>query len=145
MSSISYAGELENFSVQSTSLTKIGNIYADKYEKEAFDFLLEADVIAQESENHKTKGYVSSNIANAYNKFNEPENALKFYSSAVKEYFDADLPEKIAINYKRAAEVMQDYDNPEKAKALLKKALSKARQTDDVQLMKEIHELLTEM
>lgn len=144
MSSISYAGENENFNAQSTSLTKIGNIYADKYSKEAFDFLLEADLIAQESKNPKTKGYVSSNVANAYNRFNEPENALKFYSSAVREYLDADMPEKIAINYKRAAEVMQDYNNPVKAKSLLKKALTKARQTDDVQLMKEIHELLTE-
>lgn len=145
MSSISYGGQSENFCAQSTSLTKIGNIYADKYEKQAFDFLLEADVIAQESKNSKTKGYVSSNIANAYNKFNEPQNALKFYSSAVKEYMDADSPQKIAINYKRAAEVMQDYKNPQKAKSLLQKALSSAKQTDDVQLMKEIHELLVKM
>lgn len=143
MSSISYGGENENFTAQSTSLTKIGNIYADKYEKEAFDFLLEAGLIANESKDSKTKGYVSSNIANAYNKFNDPQNALRFYSSAVKEYMDADSPQKIALNYKRAAEVMQDYKNPQKAKSLLKKALSSARQTDDVQLMKEIHELLS--
>lgn len=142
MSSISYAGETENFIAQSTSLTKIGNIYTDEYKKEAFDFLLEANSIAQESKDAKIKGYVSSNIGNAYNKFNEPSNALKFYSSAVKEYENADLPAKIAINYKRAAEVMQDYNNPKKAKSLLKKALIKARQTDDVQLMKEIHEAL---
>lgn len=145
MSSISYAGENENFIAQSTSLTRIGNIYSDEYKKEAFDFLLEANVMANESKNSKTKGFVSSNLANAYSKFNEPTNALKYYSSAVQEYEDAKLPQKIAINYKRAAQVMKDYKNPQKAKSLMQKALMKARQTDDVQLMKEIHELLAKM
>ncbi|MFA7659138.1 MAG: tetratricopeptide repeat protein [Candidatus Gastranaerophilaceae bacterium] len=142
MSSISYAGENENLTAQSTSLTKIGNIYSDEYKKEAFDFLLEAELIATESKNPKTKGYVSSNIANAYNRFNEPQNALKFYSNAVKEYQDVDDSQKVAINYKRAAEVMKDFNNHSKAKSLMQKALAKARQTDDVQLMKEIHESL---
>lgn len=142
LSSISYAGESENLIAQSTSLTKIGNIYSDEYKKEAFEFLLEADLIAAETDSAKTKGYVSSNIANAYNKFNEPQKALKFYSSAVKEYKSAKDPQKIAINYKRAAELMQDYNNSRKAKALFKKALAKARQTDNVNLMKEIHEAL---
>lgn len=142
MSSISYAGENENMVAQSTSLTKIGNIYSDEYKKEAFDFLLEADLIAEETNSAKAKGYVSSNIANAYNKFNEPQKALKFYSKAVKQYHDAKSPQKVAINYKRAAEVMQDFNNSKKAKALFEKALAKARQTDDVQLMKEIHEAL---
>lgn len=143
MSSISYAGESENLIAQSTSLTKIGNIYSDKYKKEAFDFLLEAEAIASETDSAKIKGYVSSNIANVYDKFNEPQNALKYYSHAVKEYNDAQSPLKVAMNYKKAAEVMQDYNNPRKAKALFEKALAKARQTEDVQLMKEIHEALS--
>lgn len=143
MSSISYAGINENFTAQSTSLTKIGNIYTDEYKKEAFDFLLEANLIAKESKNNKTKGYVSSNIANAYSKFNEPQNALKFYSSAVKEYGDAKSPEKVAVNYKKAAEVMKNCKNSHKAKSLMKKALAKARQTDNIALMKEIHEALS--
>lgn len=142
MSSISYAGESENFVAQSTSLTKIGNIYSDKYQKEALEFLFEAEKIAAESKSHKTKGYVSSSIANAFNNFNEPQNALKYYSSAVKEYQEAQSPIKVAINYKRAAEIMQDYNNPQKARTLMEKALVKARQTDDVELMKEIHEAL---
>jgi len=143
MSSISYAGEIENFSAQTTSLTKIGNIYADEYKKEAFDFLIEADLLAKESKNAKTKGYVSSSIGNAYNKFNEPQSALKHYSNAVKDYQEAQSPLKVAINYKKAAEIMQDYNNTNKAKALFEKALVKARQTDDVQLMKEIHDALS--
>ena len=143
MSSISYAGENENLVAQSTSLTRIGNIYSDEYRKEAFDFFSEAELIAFETTDHKAKGYVSSNIANAYNKINEPQAALKYYSSAIKEYDEAQSPHKVAINYKRAAEVMQDFKNVKKAKSLFKKALAKARQTDDVQLMTEINEALS--
>lgn len=142
MSSISYAGENENFIAQSTSLTKIGNIYTDKYKKEAFDFLLEAEEIANQSKDPKTKGFVSGHLANSYNKFREPHNALKYYSNAVKEYQEADSPIKVAINYKRAAEVMKDYKNYEKAKALFRKALNKAKQTEDSNLITEIHEAL---
>ena len=145
MSSISYAGENENLAAQSTSLTKIGNIYSDEYKKEAFNFLLEAEILSKESKNSKMKGYVSSNIANAYNKFSEPQKALKFYSSAVKNYQEAQDTQKVAINYKRAAEVMQDFHNPQKAKSLMQKALTKARQTDDLQLMTEIHDALSKI
>lgn len=145
MSSISYAGENENLVAQSKSLVKIGNIYSDGYKKEAFDFLLEADLIVAETESNNAKGYVSSNIANAYNRFNEPTKALKFYSNAVKEYQETEDSQKVAINYKRAAELMQDYNNPQKAKTLFKKALAKARQTDDIQLMTEIHQALNMM
>ena len=138
MSSISYAGQSENFTAQSTSLTKIGNMYTEKYNKEAFDFYSEAKVIAEESKDNKTKGYVSSNTANAYKKFDEPKNALKFYSDAIKEYKDAESPLKTAINYKNASEVMQDYGNPQKAKALLQKAITSAKQTDNKQLVSEL-------
>lgn len=143
ITSISYAGETENLNAQSTSLTKIGNIYADKYKEEAFEFLSVAEDIAKETKNSKTKGYVTSNIANAYNKFNKPQKALKYYSEAVKEFENINSALKVAITYKRAAELMQDYKNTGKAKTLLKKALKNARKTDDVQLMKEIHETLS--
>ena len=145
LSSISYAGEVENLIAQSTSLVKIGNIFTDEYKNEAFDFLYEAENLVNESKNHKARGYVSGNIANAYNKFNKPQNALKYYSTAVTEYGKADLTQKVAVNYKRAAELMQDYNNTPKAKKLMQKALLKARQTDDVQLMKEIHDALAEI
>ncbi len=142
MSSISYAGETENLPAQSASLVKIGNIYADTYKKDAFEYYSVAQGLANETSAHNLKGYVSSNIANAYNKFNEPKSALKYYSDAVLEYDKSESPKKVAINYKRAAEIMLDYDNPNKAKKLLHKALLKARQTDDIQLMNEIHSAL---
>jgi hypothetical protein len=145
MSSISYAGENENLIAQTTSLTKIGNIYSDEYKKEAFEFLLEADTIASETKNSKVKGYVSSNIANAYNKINESHKALKYYSKATKDYQDAKSPQKVAINYKRAAELMQDFNNPKKAQTLFGKALQKAKEAQDAKLIAEINEALSLM
>jgi len=145
MSSISYAGENENFTAQSNSLTKIGNMYSERYNKNAFDFYSEAKLMAGESKDTKTKGYVSSNTANAYKKFNEPQNALKFYSDAIKEYKEAQSPLKTAQNYKSASEVMLNYGNPQKAKSLLQKALASAQQTDNVQLVSEIKTKLKAM
>ena len=138
MSSISYAGESENLTAQSTSLTKIGNILTDKYNKEAFDFYSEAQTIVSQTDNSKAKGYVSSNTGNAYAKFNEPQNALKSYSDAVKDYQDAQSPDKMAVNYQKAAEVMDGYGNSQKAKSLLEKALSCAQQAGNAQLIAEI-------
>jgi len=145
MSSISYAGESGNFTAQSSSLTKIGNMYSEKYNKEAFDFYSEAKLMANESKDAKTKGYVSSNTASAYQKFNEPQNALKSYSAAITEYTEAKSPLKTAKNYQGASEVMMEYGNPQKAKSLLQKALMSAKQTDNFQLISEIKTKLDAM
>lgn len=145
MSSISYAGESENFAAQSTSLTKIGNIFTDKYSKRAFEFYGEAELIADESDNSKIKGYVSSNLGNAYAKFNEPKIALKSYSKAVKNYQNAKSEDKMAVNYQKAAELMEVLGNPQKAKSLLEKALSSANKTDNPQLIAEIKGKLSTM
>lgn len=145
MSSISYAGENENLTAQSTSLTKIGNIFTDKYSKEAFEYYSEAKTLADESSNSKIKGYVSSSIGNAYSKFNEPQNALKSYSEAIKDYKEAQSPDKMAVNYKKAADIMQGYGNSEKAKSLLEKALASAKQTGNTRLITEINAQLISM
>ncbi len=142
MSSISFAGESENLTAQSTSLTKIGNIFSDKYDKKAFEYLNLAQTLANEDNTPKIKGYVSSNIAGAYKKFNEPQNALKYYSNAVKEYNVAQSPAKSAQNYKNAAEIMINNKNNAKAKTLLQKALLKANQGNNPMLAKEIQEKL---
>ncbi|MBQ9688538.1 hypothetical protein IJV79_02750, partial [bacterium] len=142
ITTISYAGETENLAVQSTSLAKIGKIYTERYDKQAFTYLTTAEELIKESGNHKAIGYVNSNLAEAHSRFNQPKQALKHYSTAVYEYDQCDSTEKVAINYKKAASIMQNLDNIPKAKKLLQKALVKARQTDDVHLMKEIHQEL---
>lgn len=142
ISTISYAGETENLAVQSTSLAKIGKIYTDKYDKKAFTYLTTAEDLAAETDNHKAIGFVNSNLADAHTKFNQPKQALKHYSTAVFEYDKAESDEKVAINYQKAAQIMMDLDNTPKAKKLLQKALFKARQTENVDLMKQINNAL---
>lgn len=141
-STISFAGEVENLTVQSTSLAKIGNIYSDMYEKTAFDYFEVADTIADETDNAKVKGYVSSSLGDAYDKFGDSPEALKAYSKAVKNYIDSDSPQKVAQNYLNAAEIMLEYKNEEKAKNLLEKAQKYARKTNNINLMTEISNTL---
>ena len=140
--SISFAGETENLIAQSASLTKMGNIYTDMYEQQSFDYYGVAGDLAEQTDNSKVKGFISSSMANAYEKFGEPQEALRSYSKAVQHYADADSPLKVAQNYRDAAEIMIEYNNPSKAKGLLQKAQNYARQTDDVNLMNEISERL---
>lgn len=143
--SISYAGEAENLAAQSTSLTKMGNIFTDMYEDEAMNYYSVADDLASQTDNSRIKGFVSSSRGNAYEKFGEPQQALKFYSKAVKHYADAEAPLKVAQNYSKAADIMVEHSNVSKAKGLLTKAQNYARQTDDVNLMNEIREKLSSL
>ncbi len=144
-SSISFAGEAENLVAQSTSLTKMGNIYTDMYEDEAMNYYSIADDLASQTDNSRVKGFVSSSMGNAYEKFGESQKALKSYSNAVKHYTDAEAPLKVAQNYAKAADIMVEHSNVSKAKGLLTKAQNYARQTDDVNLMNEINDKLASL
>lgn len=139
VSTVSFAGEAENLPAQSASLTKIGNIYTDMYEKEAFDFYEVADNLAQETKNYNLRGFVASNTGNAYVKFEEPEKALKSYSKAVKNYTTAESPLKTAQNYLSAADIMVEFNSLNKAYNLLAKAQKYAQQTENINLMNEIN------
>ena len=138
MAAISFAGETENFKAQTKSLTKIGNIYTDKYDKTAFNVYDDAKTVAEESKDSMIKGYVSSTIANAYNKFNKPTKALRYYSDAVKNYASAGANEKVAINYKHAGELLQDYQKGEKGKVLIRKAIAFAKKAENQTLIDEL-------
>lgn len=138
MAAISFAGETENFKAQIKSLTKIGNIYSDKYDKEAFNVYEDAKVVADESKDSKNKGYVSSTIASAYDKFNKPTEALKYYSDAVKNYAIAGENNKVAINYKKAGELMIDYQKGDKGKNLIQKAIEYAKKANNEKLISEL-------
>lgn len=135
MAAISFAGETENFKAQIKSLTKIGNIYSDKYDKEAFNVYEDAKVVADESKDLKNKGYVSSTIATAYDKFNKPTEALKYYSDAVKNYAQAGENNKVAINYQKAGELMIDYQKGDKGKNLIQKAIEYAKKANNERLV----------
>ena len=145
MTSVSYAGVEDDLSSQSKSLTNIANIYTDRYNKEAFIFYDEANVLVDQTDDAETKGYVSSNTAGAYNKFNKPDKALKCYANAVKNYSDAKVSNSVAENYKAAGELMYDLKNPAKAKILLKKALNHTDKFKDAELINQINDLLEEI
>ena len=145
LNSVSYAGAEDNLSSQSQSLTNIGNIYTDKYNPDAFIFYNEADILVTQTDNSKMKGYVASNTAGAFNKFNLPEKALQCYASAVKNYSDAKENNNVAENYKAAGELMYDLKYPAKAKTLLKKALAHTDAYRDKDLINEIKDLLEEI
>lgn len=145
ITTVSYAGEAENLPAQSASLTKIGNIYTDMYDKEAFDFYDVASGLADETQNYNLRGFVSSNTGNAYTKFDEPEKALKSYSKAVQNYTTANSPAKTAQNYLSAADIMVEFNNINKAYNLLTKAQKYARQTDNINLMNEINTKLKQL
>ena len=143
--SISFAGEAENLVAQSASLTRMGNIYADMYEQDSLDYYFVAGDLAEQTDSSKVKGFISSSLANAYEKFGEPQEALKSYSQAVLHYSDANSPAKVAQNYRDAAEIMLDYNNTAKAKGLLVKAQSFARQSEDVALLEDIDNRLEQL
>ena len=145
VSTISFAGEAENLPAQSASLTKMGNIYSDMYDKEAFEYYDVAQGLAQETKNNSLQGFVASNTGKAHMKFDEPEKALKSYSSAVQSYSKAESPVKTAQNYLAAADIMVEFNNIDKAHRLLKKAQKSARQTENVNLMNEINTKLKQL
>lgn len=145
LTSVSYAGENDDLITQSTSLTKIANIFTDKLDEQAFDFYNEAVLLVSQTDDCKTKGFVSSNAAGAYTSFNKPDKALRYYADAVKNYTEVKAQENIAENYKAAAELMLDYKHPNKARVLLRKALKHADRINDIKLIGEINDLMEEI
>jgi tetratricopeptide (TPR) repeat protein len=115
------------------------------YDKEAFSYYDMAGELAKETDNKNLNGFVDSNTAKAYMKFDEPEKALKSYSKAVQNYSQTDSSQKTAQNYLAAADIMVEFNNLNKAHNLLTKAQKYARQTDNVNLMNEINTKLGQL
>lgn len=143
--SVAYGGESDNLAAQSTSLTRMGNIFSDMYEDDAIEYLTTARDLADTTDNSKVKGFVASSLGRAYERFGEPQKALKSYSSAVKNYTDADSPLKTAQNYISAADIMIDFNSTNKARGLLNKAQKYATEANDETLLNEINHRLAEL
>ncbi len=143
MTSISYAGKSDDLIGQSDSLTRVGNIFTDKYDEGAFDYYDVAKKLVEQTADNNMKGYVLSNTADACVQFRKNDKALKYYAEAVKNYEKTNAVEEIAQNYKSAAELMISFNSPNKAKSLLKKAMINAVKTQNEDLISEINLLLT--
>ena len=145
ITSISYAGKSDDLIGQSNSLTKVGNIFTDKYDSEAFEYYDTARKLIEQTSDNNMKGYVLSNTADACVHFRKDDKALKYYAEAVKNYEKSNSIEEIAENYKAAAELMIRFNSPNKAKSLLKKAMINAVKTKNEDLISEINLLLTSL
>ncbi|MBE7710676.1 MAG: hypothetical protein E7Z92_00905 [Cyanobacteria bacterium SIG31] len=142
ITSISYAGKSDDLIGQSDSLTKVANIFTDKYDENAFEYYDVARKLVEQTADNNMKGYVLSNTADACVQFRKNDKALKYYAEAVKNYEKTNAIEEIAENYKAAAELMIQFNSPNKAKSLLKKAMVNAVKTKNEDLVAEINMLL---
>ena len=142
MTSISYAGKSDDLIGQSDSLTRMANIFTDKYDENAFDYYDVARKLIEQTTDNSMKGYVLSNTADACVQFKKKDKALKYYAEAVKNYEHSNSPEEIAQKYKAAAELMISFNSPNKAKSLLKKALVNAVKTKNEDLIAEVNAML---
>lgn len=142
ITSISYAGKTDDLIGQSDSLTRVANIFTDKYDENAFEYYEVARKLVEQTTDNNMKGYVLSNTADACVQFRKNDKALKYYAEAVKNYETTNALEEIAENYKSAAELMIEFNSPNKAKSLLKKALVNAVKTKNEDLISEINLLL---
>ena len=142
ITSISYAGKSDDLIGQSDSLTRVANIFADRYDQNAFEYYDVARKLVEQTLDDNMKGFVLSNTADACVQFKKNDRALKYYAEAVKNYEKTNAVEEIAENYKAAAELMIEFNSPNKAKALLKKALVNAVKTSNEDLISEINLLL---
>ena len=142
MTSISYASKSDDLIGQSDSLTRVANIFTDKYDENAFEYYDVARKLVEQTGDDNMKGYVLSNTADACVHFRKNDKALKYYAEAVKNYEKINALEEIAENYKSAAELMIQFKSPNKAKSLLKKALVNAVKTKNEDLISEINMLL---
>lgn len=86
MTSISYAGKSDDLIGQSDSLTRMANIFTDKYDENAFDYYDVARKLIEQTTDNSMKGYVLSNTADACVQFKKKDKALKYYAEAVKNY-----------------------------------------------------------
>lgn len=142
ITSISYAGKSDDLIGQSDSLTRVANIFTDKYDENAFEYYDVARKLVEQTADNNMKGYVLSNTADACVQFHKNDRALKYYAEAVKNYEKTSALEEIATNYKSAAELMIEFNSPNKAKSLLKKAMVNAVKTKNEDLISEINMLL---
>lgn len=143
ITSVCYAGKSDDLIGQSDSLTRIANIYTDKYDENAFEYYDVARKLAEQTTDNNIKGFVLSNTADACVQFRKKDKALKYYAEAVKNYEKTHALEEVAENYKSAGELMIQFNCPNKAKSLLKKALVNAVRTQNEDLISEINLLLS--
>ena len=125
LSSVAYSGEADNYSGQTTVLSKIADLYAKQYDIEkCSDFSSLALDAAQETNDDALVANTHSNIAQNYQYLGENDKALDNYKDALVIFSRSDESyEQMAYNYEQASIVMGKLGNSLKAAKLQAKAL----------------------
>lgn len=140
---ISYAGETENISAQSKSLSNISYMYAQLYDTEnTTEFGSLAILIAKEADDKKVLGTTYSNVADSFIVINELPKALDCYKEAVKYYTQTNSVQNLGSNFEKAAELMYKLGNNSKAEKLYEKSLAYYKKTGNTSAMKDVYEQL---
>ncbi|MCD7780063.1 MAG: hypothetical protein LUH05_05265 [Candidatus Gastranaerophilales bacterium] len=135
----SFAGEADNLKLQTQALSDLAQIHTERYDKDnAYMFMDMASVIAEETNESKVKGIISSKSAKMCEKLGDNAKALNLYGSSSQSFTEAEDNENLAKNYRSAADIMFKYGNSAKAKKLLSKAYIAAQQTDNSELKMQI-------
>ncbi|MCD7739888.1 MAG: hypothetical protein LUH11_00860 [Candidatus Gastranaerophilales bacterium] len=143
---VSFAGEADNLKLQTGALSDLARIHTERYDKNnAYMFMDMASVIAEETQNNKVKGIISSRSARMCEKLGDNAKALKLYGNSAESYTNINDNENLAANYRSAADIMFQYGNSAKAKKLLFKAYIAAQNTDNAELKMQITQELANL
>ncbi len=136
---VSFAGEADNLKLQTQALADIAQIHSERYDKEsAMKFMKLSDIIADETKDKKVIGLISSKNGKNCERLSDNQQALKYYTTSAKSFYDIDDNVNLAKKYESAADVMLKFGNRQKAKKLLSKAFKAAMQTEDKNLKHNI-------
>lgn len=143
---VSFAGEADNLPLQAKALADLGQIHAEKYDKQnSLMFMSFADTIADETNNNKVKSVISAKNATGCEILNEKKRALKYYGDSAMACTKTDDKLNLAKSYKNASELMLEYGNSAKAKKLMAKAYIAAQSTNNSAIKKEISAKLAKL
>lgn len=136
---ISYAGESENLNLQTKALLDVGNMYAQKYDKNSsLQYLSLAKNIAHETQDHKVIGKTYQKSADVCEILSENHLALDNLKYSTFHYKQVNSSEKVAQNFEAAADLMSKLGNKEKAKSLLTKAYRQYQSCDNLDLANSV-------
>ena len=137
----SFAGEADNLKLQTQALSDLAQIHAEKYDKpNALQFMQLSDTVAEETKDKKVIGLISSKNGKNCERLNENAQALKYYTTSAKSFYDINDNVNLAKKYESAAKIMLNYGNKAKAKTLLSKAFVAASHTSDAKLKTQLAE-----
>lgn len=139
-----YAGEADNMKLQAGAFSDLARIHGLMYDKpHSVMFMDLTEVVAEETDDDKSKGILYSKNAKICQKLGDSHAALKYYGKSSEAYNNVEDTENLVKNYVAAAEIMVKYGNKAKAKKLLSKAFVAVQDIFNPDLKKLVADKLT--